>query len=298
MAGKREEGDRACRCHAAEANCAGLHVRRLSSERVLELAEEIWTASSGRTVRPRPAPDPRASRPGASAQAAYQRRRQQELADWRKGWWWRMGAVVIAAITGGLLIGLTVGAWLGWPLALVAGLATWWRLRFRPSVSASVWRRQAAMQRRTAAALRPLEQEGYLILHDLTLPAWPASLDHLVIGPTGVWVIQSWRRRRLPRPRGLGSPWRPRAAAGGAAPEVRWEAAAVADILTGDTLVTVRALLCAHGGTLPAVRRSVAGIQVTTRRQLADVVRHGSPLTPGEVEQATTRALQLLRPAV
>jgi hypothetical protein len=298
MAGKRDEGDRACRCHAAEASCAGLHVRRLSSERVRELAEEIWTASTGRAVRPRPALDPRESRPGASAQAAYQRRRQQERAAWRKGQWWRMGAVVIAAIAGGLLIGLTVGAWLGWPLALVAGLATWWRLRFRPSASAGVWRRQAAMQRRTAGALRSLEQEGYLVLHDLTLPAWPASLDHLVIGRTGVCVIQSWRRSRLPRLRGRGSPWRPRAAAGGAAPEVRWEAAAIADILAGSSLIPVRALLCAHGGTLPVVQRSVDGIQVTTRRQLADVVRHGSPLTPGEVEQATTRALELLRPAV
>jgi Nuclease-related domain len=298
MAGKREEGDRACRCHAAEASCAGLHVRRLSSERVRELAEEIWTASTGRTVRPRPALDPRASRPGASAQAAYQRRRQQELAAWRKGWWWRMGAVVIAAVAGGLLIGLTVGAWLGWPMALVAGLATWWRLRFRPSVSASVWRRQAAMQRRAAGALQPLELEGYLVLHDLTLPAWPASLDHLVIGPTGVWVIQSWRRSRLPRLRRRGSPWRARAATGGTAPEVRWEAAAVADILAGGSLIPVRALLCAHGGTLPGVQRSVDGIQVTTLPQLADVVRHGSPLTPDEVEQATSRALELLRPAV
>jgi hypothetical protein len=298
MAGKREEGDRACRCHAAEASCAGLHVRRLSSERVRELAEEIWTASTGRTVLPRPALDPRASRPGASAQAAYQRCRQQELADWRKGLWWRMGVVVIAAVTGGLLIGITVGAWLGWPLALVAGLATWWRLRFRPSVSASVWRRQAAMQRRAAGALRSLEEEGYLVLHDLTLPAWSASLDHLVIGPTGVWVIQSWRRRRLPRPRWLGSPWRPRAVAGGVAPEVRWEAAAIADILADGSPIPVRALLCAHGGTLAGVRRSFDGIQVTTRRQLADVVRHGSPLTSGEVQQATTRALELLRPAV
>ena len=33
-------------------------------------------------------------------------------------------------------------------------------LRFRPSASASVWRRQAATQRRTAGALRPLEREG------------------------------------------------------------------------------------------------------------------------------------------
>jgi Nuclease-related domain len=53
------------------------------------------------------------------------------------------------------------------------------------------------MQRRTAAVLRTLDGEGYLVLHDVTLPGWLDSLDHLVIGPTGVWVVASWGRRRL-----------------------------------------------------------------------------------------------------
>ena len=35
------------------------------------------------------------------------------------------------------------------------------------------------------------------MLHDITLPGWLDSLDHLVVGPTGVWVVASWRRRRL-----------------------------------------------------------------------------------------------------
>jgi hypothetical protein len=63
-------------------------------------------------------------------------------------------------------------------MALLAALVTGWRLRFRPSASASVWRRQAATQRRTAGSLRPLEREGQLVLHDVTLPGWSASLDH------------------------------------------------------------------------------------------------------------------------
>ena len=64
MAGKRHEGDRACCCDQADVHCAGLTVRRLSSERVRELAEEIWTASNGAVVPARPAPDPRGSRAG------------------------------------------------------------------------------------------------------------------------------------------------------------------------------------------------------------------------------------------
>ena len=89
-----------------------------------------------------------------------------------------------AASGAGLLIGLTVGAWLGLPMALLAAVLTWWRLRFRPSPAASIWRRQAARQRRTAGVLGPLGEEGYLILHDITLPGWPGPLRSL----QGIWV--------------------------------------------------------------------------------------------------------------
>jgi hypothetical protein len=96
MAGKRREDDRACRCDRPDVNCVRLTVRRLSSARVRELAEEIWTASTGRVLPVRPMQDPRGSRPGASAQAAYQRRRQDELQAWRHG-----GSAAGAAPAGG-----------------------------------------------------------------------------------------------------------------------------------------------------------------------------------------------------
>jgi hypothetical protein len=299
MAGRRHEGDHhVCGCSRPDGSCAGLAVRRFNSERVRELAEEIWTASSGRVLPARPALDPRESRPGASAQAAYQRHREEELKAWRQGWWWRAGALAAATIGGGLLIGLTVGAWLGWPMALMGTLVTGWRVRFRPSASASVWRRQAATQRRTAGALRPLEHEGHLVLHDVTLPGWSASLDHLVVGQTGVWVIQSWRGARLPwLPRGA-APWPGRDTAAGPLPELRWEAAAIADILASGSRIPVRPLLCIHGGALPQAHRSVEPVKVATHRQLAETVRHGSPQQPSDVEHATARALELLRPAV
>jgi hypothetical protein len=37
------------------------------------------------------------------------------------------------------------------------------------------------------------------VLHDVTLPGWLDSLDHLVVGPSGVWVVGSGQGRgRLP----------------------------------------------------------------------------------------------------
>jgi hypothetical protein len=176
-------------------------------------------------------------------------------------------------------------------MALAVAVLTWSRLRFRPSASATVWRRQAALQRRTAGALQPLEQEGYLVLHDVTLPGWPASLDHLLVGATGVWVIESCRRGPLALTRKL------LPAVDAAAGPLRGQATAIADALAGLAALPVRPLLCLHGGRWPGGRRPVDGVTVVTPRQLADVVRQAAPLPAGEVDRAASWALQALRPA-
>jgi len=85
MAGKRHDDGRVCLCDRPDGTCAGLAVRRLSRDRVRDLAEEIWTASSGYLPPVRDLPDPRSSRAGASAEIAYRRRREQERATWRPG---------------------------------------------------------------------------------------------------------------------------------------------------------------------------------------------------------------------
>ena len=125
------------------------------------------------------------------------------------------------------------------------------------------------------------------MLHDITLPGWPASLDHLVVGPTGVWVIASWRRQRL-------------LPGGGAPPAtvrgLRGQTAAVAEGLDSLDRVAVQPLLCVYGR-WPASTRSFHGGRVAGPRQLAKVVRSGSPVAADEVERAAARALELLRPA-
>jgi hypothetical protein len=54
MAGRGHHEGRLCRCDRADGGCAGLAVRRLSPERVWELAEELWTASCGELLPARP----------------------------------------------------------------------------------------------------------------------------------------------------------------------------------------------------------------------------------------------------
>ena len=142
------------------------------------------------------------------------------------------------------------------------------------------------MQRRTAAVLGPLEAEGYVVLHDVTLPGLLDSLEHLVVGPTGVWVIGSWRRRLPP---------------GGAAPPqtvrgLRGQAEAVAETLAGWASVPVQPLLCVHGP-WPVRPRPTDGVRVAGPAQLLDIVRDRPRSRPTDLGQATDRLLDVLRPA-
>jgi hypothetical protein len=235
MAGKRHDDGRVCLCDRPAGTCAGLAVKRLSRDRVRDLAEEIWTASSGFPPPVRPDADPRSSRAGASAQTAYRRRREAERAAWRPGWAWRWWVVAGAALGVGLLIGLTVGAWLGWPAAVVAAVFAWSRLRFRPSPG----------------------------------------------------VVESCRPRR-PLPGGAAPPETVRG--------LRGQAEAVAGVLAGWARVPVRPLLCLHSRW--SVRsRPADGLRVAAPAQLPDIVRDGPTTQPTDLEQATSRLLDVLRPA-
>ena len=124
-----------------------------------------------------------------------------------------------------------------------------------------------------------------------------ASLEHLVIGSTGVWVIQSCQHdQRSPRHTAT-SPWQARGATADPLPKLRWQAAVFADMLADGVLLPVRPLLCVPGGRL-ADSRSVEGVTVATTRRLVDVIGQGAPLQASDVGRAAASALALLRPAV
>lgn len=58
--------------------------------------------------------------------------------------------------------------------------------------SADLWERGAVGERTTGAILDPMRAEGWAVFHDVR---WPgrvrANLDHVVVGPAGVFVIDS-----------------------------------------------------------------------------------------------------------
>ncbi|HVF32046.1 MAG TPA: nuclease-related domain-containing protein [Acidimicrobiales bacterium] len=112
---------------------------------------------------------------------------------------------------------------------------------------ANRWAAGAAGERATARALVGVADEGYTVLHDVRLPGRRWNLDHVLLGPAGVVIVESkqWRtpirvRRRWPR---------------AVEEHVGWQIdAVVADLgAHGHHDTTVHGFVCVHGA---PVRRS------------------------------------------
>jgi Nuclease-related domain len=235
-------------------------------------------------------------RPGASAHAEYRRRRAAELAVWSRGLPWRAAAVLAAGLLAGLLAThlvpyLTALA----AVVAVAGLA--WQLRFRPSAETRAWRRGAKGEQRTARLLAPLERRGWAILHDLAIPGSAANIDHLVIGPGGVLVIDSKQYRGQLRIDRDGMIWRGRRLLVSALRMTLWEADQADEIL-GIADLQVPAIVAVHGASVPWGVLRAEGVTVVPARRLPELLGALPPvLGPERVAWLADRARLRFRPA-
>jgi hypothetical protein len=118
----------------------------------------------------------------------------------------------------------------------------------------------------TAAILDALTSRRWVVLHDLRIPRSRANIDHLVIGPTGVWVVDSKATRATVSTR-LGAVYfgdrqldtRP----------LRWEASVVEERLG----VSVRPIVAVHGAGLGRRGGRAGGIKVVPVASLARRIR-------------------------
>ena len=210
-------------------------------------------------------------RPGGSAQARWRQQRASEWAVWTRGLPWRVAAIAGVGAGGGVL-GSLLAPRLGLILGALAAGVVGWGLRFRPSPDAIGWRRGAAGERRTARLLAALERQGWAVLHDLALPGSPANLDHLVIGPGGVFVIDSKQYRgRLQLDRS-GRLWHGRYPLAPALWAVSFEADQAAQVLTDPDVVVVP-IVAVHGAQVPWGKVVTQGVPVLSARRLPSMLR-------------------------
>jgi hypothetical protein len=235
-------------------------------------------------------------RPGASAAAEYRRRRAAELTAWTGSLPWRAASVLATGAVAWLLAvqvlpGLSALA----GVTVAAGLA--WLLRFRVSADTVAWRRGAAGERRTARLLAPLGRRGWAVLHDLAIPGTQANIDHLVIGPGGVLVIDTKHYRGRLRVDGDGLVWHGRHLLVSALRKVLWQADQVDEVL-GIAEITVAAIVAVHGASVPWGGLQADGVTLIPARRMPDLLQAlPAVLGPERVAWLADRARLRFHPA-
>jgi hypothetical protein len=297
---------------------SGLSVRALTAEELqrfldahhdqpAKLLGSGWTALDppGPPVDPRTPPAPAAAvqvgpaevtgslgSPGRSALAAYRRRRATELAAWARSLAWRAPLVATAGALGQVLAA-QAGLPQAWLVGLVAAVLVGWRLRFRPSEQARTWQRGAHGERRTARLLDRLTRDGFVVFHDLAVPGSPANVDHLVIGPTGLFVIDSKQWTGSVQQGADGLVWHNHYRLDRTLETVRWEADTIGRLL-GTRAV---ALLCVHGAHVHGGGLHAQGVAIVPAHLLRGALGDDRVLSDADVQLLATTAWTCLRPA-
>ena len=230
--------------------------------------------------------------PGRSALGQYRRHRATELAAWTRSLTWRAPLIAAAGVVSQVLAGQA-----GLPRAGLVGLAVaalvGWRLRFRPSEQARTWQRGAEGERRTARLLGRLTRDGYVVFHDLAVPGSDANVDHLVIGRSGVFVIDSKQWTGQVHQGVDGLTWHNHYPLDRTLATVRWEAEAISHLLGTRTA----ALLCVHGAHIDRSGLHAGGVAIVPAGRLRDALGHDRVLSDGDVELLATTVRMRLRPA-
>jgi hypothetical protein len=231
--------------------------------------------------------------PGASAEAEYQRRRAIEHAAWARTLPLRVAATALAGV-GGLLVAAVAGLPLpaGLAVSLAAAGGVWGRLRFRPSPETQAWQRGAAGERHVARLLEPLVQQGWGVNHDLRVPGSKANIDHVVVGPPGIFAIDAkhYRGRLHLSPDGL--LWYGHSLLAPTLSTTRWEADKL-QARIGAPDIAVVPIVAVVGATVPFGQVTAHDVTVIPARRLPGLLRSLPPtLTP---ERAREVAAQINR---
>ena len=235
---------------------------------------------------------------GGSAQAEYERRAARHAEDVRRR---RPRILAFGAVfaVGGVVVLLTVSPlWGGVVLLFDLVLVT--SALFATPNSITAWQTGAEGELRTGRLLEPLTAEGFRILHDRKIPGSRANIDHIVIGPPGIFVVET---------KSLGGSLQIRGndvfVAGrrktGMIDEVKREALAVESALADEIAAhgwTVSPVICVHRADLPMFRSEVAGVRIVSGRDLVTRLRKADRvLSQVEVERLASHAAVRLRPA-
>src|SRR5204862_472564 len=186
-----------------------------------------------------------------------------------------------------------LGSWkLGLTLAIVAIIAD---TIYRAGKSSAGKIRLNAAQRRTRRQLTKLGRAGYLAMHARPIPESQDQIDHLVVGPAGVFAIDSenWDKRLAVRTKSGKQLWHGPFSKKDRLQHAQWAAQRAADLLSGalGKPVIVRPAMAVYGPRIPWDVATIREVDVFSgprlRKYLRRRARQGEvrPLTDEEIER-------------
>jgi nuclease-like protein len=235
--------------------------------------------------------------PGASAQARFERERRIHRAQVR---------AALPVLTALLLVALAMTFFASVAISpiltivgvtLVGGIGAYTILQL--PADALYWDKGARGERMTGESLSALEEDGFVLLHDRQLPGSRANIDHIAIGPSGVYVIDSKNlsgsvgvmNERLfisdhDRQSYIESIHRQAIATQVALSEAM-----------NKFRLTVTPVLCIHGARMPIFQKAIAGVRLLSGQDLRRIAdKTPILLTADQVQELAHLAEERLRP--
>jgi hypothetical protein len=196
---------------------------------------------------------------------------------------WRLRATIMIIV--GLLFGIITMSWvIGLTLAILAGIADT-LYRSRTAADHVNGASQAGAQRRTRWQLNRLRRAGYFSLDARPIPGTRESIDHLVVGPTGVYAIDSekWDSKLPIRTINNKRLYRGPESQKERLEHAVWEAGQASEILSGalGTQITVRPALAIYGPRIPWDIATIRNVDVFTGRRLRKYLKQRARMRGG-----------------
>ncbi len=246
-------------------------------------------------AHPLPASPPsRTSRPtsadfgvaGASAQRRFDAQESRRRTRLRTNWPWIVLASGLGGLAGSVVINLMQ---IDSVLLVVVGAAIP-LLKLLPTPQhVDAWRSGAAGERSVGGRLDRLTRHGVIAVHDRRIPGRRTNIDHIVVAPGGVFVVDTKNVR------GKVSVTRSGVRVAGRRRDemitgLRDQVEVVRNALADQHLPQhlVRGVLCFTRADLPWLRPSPGGVQLLYPRGLARQLRRSGPLPPERVHEIAT----------
>jgi hypothetical protein len=187
----------------------------------------------------------------------------------------------------GLVLFIAVSMWQDWRYGVTAAVIyacadTIYRSRTTGITPTSV--RVTSAQRRTGRRLRVLRTAGYMALHARTLPDTETVIDHVVVGPSGIFTVDSQLMdTRLPVRAIGGMLYHGPVSQVEKIDHARFEASRAAALIASELgqRVRVRPAMVIYGPSVPWIIMRLKGVDVFDGRHVGAYFRKQSRSTAG-----------------